>query len=165
MKILKPGDVVLAVDPGQTTGICCATYRGGDDGFQFDVMACREIVWVERFALRHYVPAVDWIVTESFTLYESKKDSQVNSYFPSVRVIGILEALVNEMPGVRLDPEDIVFQGASQRKSVKVQEKHLMFVRGSAHKRDAYQHLRYFIIMKIKAQKEEAAKEARRANR
>lgn len=134
------GDKLLIVDPGLTTGIAHGVYTGGRT---FDLLAAGEVGWYDRFSLRELIlPDIQHIVVESFRLYAHKAEDQINNSFPSVHIIGMVEAFawllnINSR---------IVYQPASVRTGVQVLPEHEAEVIGSAHMHDAYQHLRYYVL-------------------
>jgi len=142
---------IIGIDPGQTTGYVDALFDLNSGTWQ--VVDAREIAWDERFILKPllagalctaYVQPLlpDFVVTEQFTLYAFKAKDQIGSTFPSVRVIGTLEAYMQEFGILRR----LCFQPASVRSRVLTLEEHRRWLVGSVHKHDAYQHLRYFIV-------------------
>ena len=145
---------IVAVDPGQTTGWAEGTYNPVTREWAFrDAI---EIAWEDRFLMRLLLASSNagepllpptHIVCEQFTLYKNKAQDQVGSHFPSVRVIGTLEAYLDEL-GILCD---LKFQGASVRDRVAILPEHYDKLKGSEHKKDAYQHLRYFCVANLKA--------------
>lgn len=132
---------LIGIDPGQTTGYVEA-FRS-DDGLE--ILEAKEIGWEERFSLIPLIgakvvsdPLVSTIlVVESFVLFDHEFRHQVGSHFPSVRVIGIVEAaawLANPRP-------EIIFQSASLKQRVQIVHD---LPKGSEHVRDAYRHIRYY---------------------
>lgn len=144
MKI-EVGDQLLAVDPGLTTGIVVGEYKGGYD---FDIIYAADVKWDRRFVFRELVPAkaIRHIIYERFALYESKARDQINNTFPSVRVIGILEAYCNECD--KLDW--MVEQPAAVHTKVKITDAHTDRLKLLHHARSAYKHLRYYIITEVR---------------
>ena len=142
---------VMVFDPGRTTGLAIAepTGKGEDGRWAFDILACEDIEWDERFDIRPLL--VKWqptdIVIESFNLYPGAAAGQakIRSDFPSIQVIGIILAYVNE-----LDLPEPIFQSPSTRKRAQILAQHRDYTRGSPHKRDAYKHLRYYIVTNSK---------------
>ena len=140
---------VLGLDPGKTTGYCMLTCDGKDDEglFNLEVIKWGEIRWDDRFSaileLLHeiYVRPNPWVVYEGFNLYQhtAQAQAQIHSDFPSVQVIGIIQALTYQnYPGL---VPSMVSQPASVRKRVNTPP----FVRGT-HAKDAYRHARYFVV-------------------
>lgn len=140
---------VLGLDPGKTTGYCMLTSDGKDDEglFNLEVIKWGEILWDERFsAILDLLMSVSvrpnpWVVYESFNLYQhsAQGQAQIHSDFPSVQVIGIIQALTYQNYPELVDK--MVTQPASVRKRVNTPP----FVRG-AHAKDAYRHARYFVV-------------------
>jgi hypothetical protein len=137
---LIAGAKITIIDPGVTTGVCQLLYLGKRD---FEVICVVEVPWERRFALREYIAGVHHIVIERFALYASHKDQMVNNTFPSVQVIGICEAYMNELDML----DAVTYQPASSMTQVAILPHHEYLVRGSEHKKDAYKHGRYFILM------------------
>lgn len=131
----------IGIDPGRTTGYVEA-FRS-DDGLE--ILEAYEIEWEDRFNLIPLIgakvskdPLVSTIlVVESFVLFDHAFKHQVGSDFPSVRIIGIIEAaawLANPRP-------PIIFQSASLKQRVQIVHD---LPKGSEHVRDAYRHIRYY---------------------
>lgn len=144
---------VLGIDPGETTGFIEA--RFDDDGFH--VVRAADVTWENRYSLMYYLycgtpqqgPLVgppDIVIVESFRLYAHTAHSQIRSDFPSVRIIGMVEAFLSMLPCCTPGEfENIVFQPASSIALVAIEKDHGMLL-GSAHMIDAYKHVRYFYI-------------------
>lgn len=133
----------LAIDPGQTTGICIGEVTGK---FQFGISQCIEVPWDNRFegvteAIRAINP--DFVVMERFRVYAHKAADLVGSENPSSQIIGIVELYLWQ----RGQLDNLYYQNASERVATKVLPAHAELVKGSDHKRDAYQHFRTFIIL------------------
>ena len=143
---------VLGFDPGETTGLVEA--RFDDDGFH--VVHAVDVAWENRFSLMYYLycgtptqgPLVelpDIVIVESFHLYARKAASQIGNFFPSVRIIGMIEAFLYTWPCEYPHEREIIFQPASNISLVAIQPEHGMML-GSAHTIDAYKHVRYFYV-------------------
>lgn len=85
---------IVAIDPGLTTGVVIATHNAGE----IKILEAFEVAWKDRmrfpgfFARLAQGPLpVDAVVVESFRLFPHKFKHQVGSFFPSVRVIGVVE--------------------------------------------------------------------------
>jgi len=137
---LQAGQLITVIDPGVTTGVCQMRYLGKRD---FDVLCVVEVPWDRRFSLREYIKGVQYIVIERFALYETHKNDMVNNTFPSVQVIGICDAYMYEYDML----DRVTFQPASSMTQVAILPQHEYLVRGSEHKKDAYRHGRYYILM------------------
>ncbi len=143
---------IVAVDPGQTTGWAEGVFNPNTR--EWDVRDVKEIAWEERFLMRLLLTSSDgpepllpsYIICERFILYPYKAKQQIGSEFPSVRVIGTLEAYLEQLGLLSL----LTFQNASVRERVQVLPQHAHLVVGSEHKKDAYQHLRYFIVTQLR---------------
>jgi hypothetical protein len=141
---VEPPHIICGIDPGETTGfvLMCLTSTKGD----YDVIKAFEIPWGRRFELRNllhkYLP--DVLVIESFRLYEHKAKDQIGSDFPSVRVIGITEAYMYELDCLKA----ITYQPAHVTARVQVLARHVGVIGSSEHVKDAYKHLRYYLVTK-----------------
>lgn len=151
---------VLGIDPGVTTGFIEA--RFDDDGFH--VVRAADVTWENRFSLMYYLycgtpqcgPLVeppDIVIVESFHLYAHTASSQIRSDFPSVRVIGMIEAFLYNMPlSYPREYVGIVLQPASVISLVAIQPEHGNML-GSLHMIDAYKHVRYFYVTQWRSEK------------
>ncbi len=133
--------MVLGIDPGYTTGTCLLDLHGNGE---IEVLEAHQYEWSVRFQI---IPLVErlvatgtrvTIVVESFRLYPHKAQQLVGDDFPSVRVIGMVEAACWKANFAQL-----TFQTASQIQRVQVL--HDLPIK-SEHVRDAYRHARYFIV-------------------
>ena len=125
--------IVLGIDPGQTTGVVCLV--NGEVDFT------QEVPWdlrLSSFCDMFKVMRPDLIAVESFHLYPHRAQSQIGSIFPSVEVIGIVQAFAWtffwDVP--------IVWQTASMIKLVAILPEHQRLVKHSEHLQDAYKHTR-----------------------
>lgn len=136
--------IIIAFDPGETTGVAVGQHTGGRD---FDLIESWEIPWERRTtvhdALEEFRP--NFIVVESFRLYAHKARQQIGSHFPSVRVIGMIE-LSAHLWGLG----ELFFQTPSLISQVKIPRELEVenTFSGSEHRKDAYKHLRYFVLSK-----------------
>lgn len=135
--------MIVSFDPGATTGVVVADYISSADGFE--VVRAFEMTWEQRFAITYELLArrdLTAIVVEDFFLYHHKMESQVGNRFPSVQVIGIIEAYawINHVHQL------IHYQVASLRTRVAILPQHSTIIRKSPHTTSAYQHLRYFLV-------------------
>jgi hypothetical protein len=139
MLTLDGDTFAFGIDPGETTGLVIARLHADNT---YDVLAAEEIAWDDRFRLipllRDYQPST--IVMEAFILYPHKASDQIGQMFPSVRVIGLVEAACNF-----LELSQPHFQMAAVRTRVKVLPQHELKLR-STHTRDAYKHLRFYLV-------------------
>ena len=143
---------IIGIDPGRTTGF--VDLLEDDDG-ALHVLEAMEVLWDERFRLRELIEGMPIqvdernqdeplylsphaIVIEAFNLRAADAHHQVGSDFPSVRIIGIVEAFANDL-GVL---GRIVYQPASLKEFVKLKNK----LPASDHIEDAYRHARYFAV-------------------
>lgn len=140
MALLKTGHRIVAFDPGVTSGLAIGTYE--QDG-KFKLVRCAEIAWEERFqAILDAVVGADWIVYERFALYKTHAQEMINNEFPSVQFIGAIQMAAYQSG--KLDR--IYTQAAHERKNVEILTLDRKAAAGSAHKADAYMHLRYFCM-------------------
>jgi len=145
---------VLAIDPGGTTGVVLAEMKPKDpNGFwDFDVVWAEEVLWEDRInELREIFCSVSdldikAVIVETFQLYAHAARSQINSTFPAVQVIGVVQVLAEEF-GLT---SKLVWQQPSARSRVRVLPHHKDAVKLSDHKRDAYRHARYWIVRNAK---------------
>lgn len=138
---LTPGEVIFAIDPGGSTGICVGRY---DARHEFTIFDAWTVPWAERFGIREslslHMP--DRVVVESFRLYAHAAQEQINSDFPSVRVIGMVEAFLHDFHWL----DRLTFQPPSVRQNVEALPQHRSLVNKTAHTLDAYRHLRFFVL-------------------
>ncbi len=136
---------IVSFDPGETTGFVAGEWFGGKE---FELVDVTLIPWNDRFhqvqvLLKLHVP--DYIVVEAFRLYPHRAMSQIGKTFPSSQMIGIIQSFAY-LQGYL---DRVIIQPASNRSSVKIPEEHLSMVGSSSHIRDAYRHLRYFVIVNL----------------
>lgn len=139
----------IAIDPGLTTGICVGIdLPSGTE--RFTVKQAYEVVWDNRFWFHTFFfnhrDVLKAIIIERFKLFPKRETmlAQINSEFPSVRIIGIVEAYA-EMYGLL---DKIVYQEPNDRKSVTIPIEHqrALPVNGKDHIKDAYRHLRFYYL-------------------
>lgn len=137
--------ILAGFDPGGTTGVCVAKV---DRGEFFIIDAC-QVEWDDRLDLLDMMASInpDVVVVESFRLYAHKAQAQINNSFPSVRVIGLLEAAWHFHCGSnRLWVE----QPASVMSRVAVMHAHQFALVNKQHAVSAYKHLRYYFTTKLR---------------
>lgn len=134
---------ILGIDPGGTTGIVLAEWSGS--GREFAVVESAAFTWEERFHLYTYVERTKWdvVVMESFHLYGHLAKNMVGSDFPSSQIIGAIEATIHRSRG---SLDDVHYQPAYVMKSVQVVPVHAEIVGLMEHRKDAYKHVRYWIL-------------------
>lgn len=138
-------NIVIAIDPGLTTGIVVASNIVGD---KFDIHHSVAMLWPDRFNLQYLFQSlleqhtIEAVVIERFALFPSKALAQSYSDFPSVQIIALCEAYLHQLDML----DKIVMQSPDQRKRVAFEKQHYPQVRATLHQRDAYQHLRYYIV-------------------
>ena len=138
--------VIVAVDPGQTTGVARASYEVGSDvlvlsGGGWEIKNIEGYVALETL-LREAPP--DLVIVESFNLRPDEAQSQVGSAFPSVEGIGIMKFICFEL-GVKMllqtPGEKSMIADSDLMKYLDLN--HLM---SSLHIRDALRHITYFML-------------------
>jgi hypothetical protein len=139
---------IVSFDPGYVTGFCEAIWNPGDDDFL--VVKSSTIDWPSRHTgVRDLllgtgeVPLPSVIVAESFRLYAHKAQDQIGQDFPSARILGVIETYAYEY-GVL---NTMILQPASVMSRVQIRPEHKSSLDKSEHARDAYKHLRYWIVM------------------
>lgn len=133
----------LAFDPGKTTGFVHARVRHYKD---FDLLEVGDITWEVCLPtlcrlIQSSHPQVT-IIVEDFRLYAHAAKDLINNSFPAVKVIGRLEALQY----IYRPDADLLLQMPAERMSVKILLEHEDTLRGTHHARDAYRHLRYYLV-------------------
>lgn len=140
--------VILAIDPGETTGVCLIQTAPTNDGFE--VLCCEEVAWNDRFQRLHglilgseELPAPQTLVMEAFRLRQGRAYEQSGSEMPSSQVIGVVEAIwwLHGHPMT-----EVTFQEPAAMARVQVLPEHVKWVTGSPHKQDAYRHARYYFL-------------------
>lgn len=139
-------EVIMAWDPGGTTGVCAAV-PAPDQPSGFLIIESTIVLWNNRFSrirdlIDLYRPT--HTVVEDFTLYKHKANDQIGSRFPSSQVIGIIEAYLY-MIGCAMPSYQKAFQ-ISGKPPVLILPEHLPLLTASEHARDAYRHLRYWFV-------------------
>lgn len=137
----------LAFDPGKTTGYTLANNVVSEGGVTFDLVSVGQIEWADRFSAIDALIGLDVraIVVEDFKLFAKYANDQINSRFPSVLVIGIIQALAySKGLSERLAMQDPALRHSTAR--IK-QPEHAKILRGQRHALAAYQHLRYYLAV------------------
>ena len=142
--------LLVSIDPGGTTGFCVFAFPDGiirPDGYTLHTaleVRFNNRQWYGGFFAEHR-DSIGVIVLERFKLFNNQKtmQAQINSEFPSVRIIGIIEAYAH-MYGLG---DKIVFQEPNDRKSAEIPRPHWLQIGPSDHVRDAYRHARYYTLM------------------
>jgi len=142
---------IVGIDPGNTTGYCMIDEAPDKSGFQ--VVSVAQIPWEKRvsfFQALFYgtftndkgepqLPEI--VVIESFRLHPGRAREQTGSEFPSVRVIGIVEAFVSMCCP---KPPLLVFQEPGVIGRINILPEHESMLSGLVHAADAYRHVRYY---------------------
>ena len=149
--------VLVGVDPGATTGVCIVEECSAQaDDFQ--VVSALQIPWEERLSFfqalfsgtsvyainEPRLPEV--VVIEQFKLRGDAAFHQVGSDFPSVRIIGIIEAMVFVYKEVVGNSPLLVYQPNADIHRVQILPQHEAKFVGLKHAADAYRHLRYYML-------------------
>jgi hypothetical protein len=152
---LSPGDLLLGIDPGPTTGICLAEYSG-----RIDIQPLMSLNWEEKdwtdllYLLRATRPKVT--VCEYFRVYANKGDDIAGSDLLSLQIIGALKGW-NAHPQTRFS-DSLVFPMASEIQAYEVLPHHRGLiccrdpyteVRSLEHRKDAYKHIRRYVAKTI----------------
>lgn len=130
---------IVAFDPGGTTGAAVGDITTRR---QFELQCVTQFDWDDRFNIWEFLKEQrpDQVVIEDFRLYKHKAQDQINSPFPAVRVIGIIDAFCHlmEIP--------VAMQPASAISRVKVLSPDQVQIT-TMHQSDAYKHLRCYVIL------------------
>lgn len=143
---MSDGDILVAVDPGGSSGFCIGKMNS-ESNLKFDVLESLVLPWdgvlIGSLAvLRVHRPKV--VIVEQYTLRQDKADDQVGSHFPSVEVLGMIRAWCHLL---KLAPPRLQQPIVMSRVEIPVEHKPLL-VKGPLreHAKDSYKHLRYFIV-------------------
>jgi hypothetical protein len=141
--------LALSIDPGGTTGFTAFNVPNGlVDPETYSIHTALEVTFDNRFWFNHFLIAhrdqIGLIILERFKLFDNQKKmkAQINSEFPSVRVIGIVEAYAHLLDLHNL----IVFQEPNDRLSAQIPHDHYKALGPSSHVRDSYRHWRYYAL-------------------
>lgn len=151
--------LIIAIDPGGTTGIAIAEHSSGRD---FQLIQSLEYAWNDRFKIFNLIYAnrsrIKALVIETYRLFENPETlkSQIGSEIPSARVIGIIELSAKVC---KLDC--IYFQDPGRRLEVSLLPEHKKLIghsmkyssKRSEHCLSAYLHLRYHILTEARKQR------------
>lgn len=142
--------LLVSIDPGGTTGLCVFSFPlGVIDPQGYAIHTAIEIPFSNRLAYLHYFfnaqrDEIGVIVLERFKLFGNQRtmQAQINSEFPSVRIIGIVETYAH-LYGLH---SRIVFQEPNDRKSAQIPKQDWAQIGPSDHVKDAYRHARYYTL-------------------
>lgn len=157
---------ILAIDPGETTGVCILqTTELRDD---FEVAYVSEMSWDDRFRIskalimgtwpQRMTPDPGWVaaarppevvVIEQFRLRQGKAYAQAGSTFPSIQVQAIIETFVYAYLHKQPD-KFIAYQEPICMARVQILPDHHHLIAGSEHMKDAYKHARYYFETKVR---------------
>lgn len=139
--------LAVSIDPGGTTGVCTFAYPGGIiNPDAYTVETALEVTFNNRFWYYRYLAErrdqIGLIILERFKLFgkQATMKAQINSEFPSVRIIGIVEAFAYELGLL----DKIVFQEPNDRKSAQIPQRDWAIIGPSDHVKDSYRHNRYY---------------------
>ena len=152
-RVRSSPDIVLAVDPGETTGWALldrgVLKRCGQitpiESHQPNLAAATSLLRSVLREQRLMGDPVPIVVMEKFFLYPHKRKQQTGSTFPTVEVIGVLRLTAQQL-GLR-----VIEQSASMAKTLVTDDrlKSLKFwVPGKKHARDAIRHALYYVLTK-----------------
>jgi len=141
--------LALSIDPGGTTGFTAFNVPNGlIDPETYSIHTALEVTfdsrfWFHRFFVT-YCDQIGLIILERFKLFNNTitMQSQIGSEFPSVRIIGIVEAyahLLNLHHAIH-------FQEPNARLSAQIPREHYKTLGPSNHVRDSYRHWRYYAL-------------------
>lgn len=141
--------LAISIDPGGTSGFTAFNVPDGMiDPETYSIHTALEVAFCDRFwfgrFLTQHRDVIGLIILERFKLFDNAKTmkGQINSEFPSVRIIGIVEtyAYINGLLDL------IRFQEPNDRLSTKIPSAHYKALGPSNHIRDAYRHWRYYAL-------------------
>ena len=157
--------LILALDPGKTTGACAIRTDGSKKGFV--VVTALEIPWESRlgtlealidgtFFDKKKPQPPEAIVVESFHLRQGRAYEQAGSDFPSSQVIGSIQAFLwldREMFSCQrlvYGLERLYLQEPVIIARVRIDDPDLPVVQGSPHKQDAYKHAKFYFCAHVR---------------
>ena len=140
--------LLFAIDPGKTTGICVAEWYPHD--LTFRVTVSLDVPWDGQKDItdaiielaREYGRTQMTVLIESFNLRKNKAQALIGSDFPSIEIIGRVRECCERI-GV-----DMIRQAPACTAKVHILDQHrdVIDYRSSEHRRDAYKHLRYYVV-------------------
>jgi len=140
--------VIIAIDPGYTTGTAIATDI--ESAERFNLIGAFEIGWQARFNFfatffRSNADRLTAIIIEDFRLSNDEKlqKAQAGSRMPSSQVIGQIETECYHY-GLR---NRFILQEPRDYHNMLILNEHIERVGLSNHNKVAYRHLRYYIRM------------------
>lgn len=136
---------LIAIDPGATSGVAIGQYLGSR---MFIVSEVYELIWSQRFEIKKVIrtlaPRIPYIIVEEYRIFPDKAIEQAWSKVPSAQMIGIIEAVADDCHLLH----NVFYQKPSQISNTRVLDRDEPLTRSARdHKRDAYKHLRYFVLM------------------
>ena len=139
-------EVVLAIDPGVTTGWALLNKGDLKSWDQINPLGRNKPALEPVVQLIHnYAPLMPVVVIEKFLLYAHRRKQQTGSTFPAVEVIGATRLTTQQLQLV------LVEQSASQAKGLVTDQKLRameMWLPGLPHVRDAVRHALYYVLTK-----------------
>jgi hypothetical protein len=146
--------MILAIDPGYTTGTAIATDIVSAE--QFTLIGAFEVEWSKRFDFfstffRVNAAVLTAVIIEDFRLSYNEKlqRAQAGSRMPSSQMIGLIEALCYQF---RLSSR-LHFQLPVDYHNMHVLAQHIECVGLSRHNQVAYRHLRHYISMQRRSKR------------
>lgn len=94
------------------------------------------------------LPMPQYVVIESFRLRPGRAMEQVGSTFPSVEMIGLIEAFQFVVGPMNFF--EIVYQEPGAIGRTAVLPEHTKYFVGKPHAMDAYKHARYFFVTEVR---------------
>lgn len=129
-------DMLLAIDPGDTTGWVTLKYQGGellDAGMDRDFLSTLANLDV-------YLPRLAAVVVEDYRLFASKAKQQIGSRFEAVQIIGAVRMWMR-LSGARFVLQSPDIKAIAEKISgIKPPSNHAL-----SHSTDAYNHGVYYL--------------------
>lgn len=136
--------VIASFDPGLTTGYVVGQAVGWEEFELLEAGQFHKDDCVSKISGLFATYTPDHVVYEGFRLYEHTAAKLVYNDFPSVHVIGVIHACA-QLINPDIQPQ-LTEQLAVVRKSVRLLDVHASYVVGMHHAKDAYLHMRYFLV-------------------
>ena len=149
-------NLILAFDPGKTSGVCCVSHLSGR---AFTISASFEVQWQDRFKIFNLIyvnkASIKSIIIEEYRLFSNALTlkSQIGSDIPSAQVIGIIElsAAICKLEKciVFQRPSDIHYTNPQTRKleyTVSIDPDHKKKLHSGQHCIDAFLHAKLYIL-------------------
>lgn len=145
--------IVLALDPGKSTGVAVIEYPEEEKPNPLSLEKPSEMLLLSTEKhlwygiddlIQEYEP--DIIIYESFRLYKHKSKQKINSEMPTSKVIGVIAYLteLHNIPNYRQSAN--VGKGFYDDKKLKMLD---MYDLGSPHKRDSLRHALHYVTFNL----------------